>query len=338
MTRQASPAPDQPPARRRGLRRRITDGITAVVVIGALKLILHLPERPVWALADFAGGIEYRVSGSRRDRARRNLRRVVEWMEANGRGPEKYRAAATTPKALEAIVRSAFTNHARYYVEMAQAPKFTAARVNERLEVENAEETAAWMKERRALLLIGMHFGAIELPGFFAVHRLGRIVAPMETVANARVQRYIFSTRATIGVRIVTLEEAGVELLGALRRNEPVGLIADRDITRGGIEVELFGARTRIPAGPVLLAAETGAPMYVSGVRRVGPGRYRGSLRLLQPPEGASRRERTRAMAQEEARLFEHFISEAPEQWLAVLHPIWPDLEQPPMRGIGDEA
>jgi KDO2-lipid IV(A) lauroyltransferase len=105
----------------------------------------------------------------------------------------------------------------------------------------------------------------------------------METVANARVQRYIFSTRATIGVRIVTLEEAGVELLGALRRNEPVGLIADRDITRGGIEVELFGARTRIPAGPVLLAAETGAPMYVSGVRRVGPGRYRGSLRLLQP-------------------------------------------------------
>jgi KDO2-lipid IV(A) lauroyltransferase len=183
-----------------------------------------------------------------------------------------------------------------------------------------------------------MHFGAIELPGFFAVHRLGRIVAPMETVANARVQRYIFSTRATIGVRIVTLEEAGVELLGALRRNEPVGLIADRDITRGGIEVELFGARTRIPAGPVLLAAETGAPMYVSGVRRVGPGRYRGSLRLLQPPEGASRRERTRAMAQEEARLFEHFISEAPEQWLAVLHPIWPDLEQPPMRGIGDEA
>ena len=74
----------------------------------------------------------------------------------------------------------------------------------------------------------------------------------METVANARIQRYIFSTRATIGVRIVTLEEAGRELLAALRRNEPVGLVADRDLTGGGIEVELFGAHDEDPgrAGP----------------------------------------------------------------------------------------
>ena len=104
--------------------------------------------------------------------------------------------------------------------------------------------------------------------------------------------------------------------------------MADRDLTGGGIEVELFGATTKIPAGPALLAAETGAPVYMSAVRRAGPGRYRGSLRQVPVPEGASRRERSRAMAREEARLFEHFIADAPEQWLALFHPIWPDLEQ----------
>lgn len=338
MTRNSSPAAGSMTAVRRGLRRRIADGLTALVVIGALKLILHLPERLAWWLGDFAGSIEYRVAGTRRKRARRNLRRVLEWMAANGQGADAYRAAATHPKAFEAIVKSAFRNHGRYYVEMARAPKFTAQWVSERMVVETPDEVAAWMTERRALLLIGMHFGAIEMPGFFAVHRLGLIVAPMETVANERVQRYIFSTRATIGVRIVSLEAAGTELLAALRRNEPVGLIADRDITGAGIEVEMFGAKTKIPAGPVLLAAETGAPMYVSGVRRAGPGRYRGNLRQLQPPEGTSRRERSRAMARDEARLFERIIVDAPEQWLALFHPIWPDLEQPEMRQNGNKA
>jgi KDO2-lipid IV(A) lauroyltransferase len=117
-------------------------------------------------------------------------------------------------------------------------------------------------------------------------------------------------------------------MVAAIRRNEPVGLVADRDLSGAGLEVELFGARTKIPAGPAFLAVETGAPVYMSAVRRTGPGRYRGGLREVPVPEGANRRERIRAMAREEARLFEKFIMEAPEQWLAVFHPIWPDLEQ----------
>jgi lauroyl/myristoyl acyltransferase len=338
MTRPAFPAPDRPPAPRRGLRRRLTQSLTAVLVIGALKLILHLPERPVWAVADFGGRTSYHLSTARRDHARRNLRRVIEWMAANGQGSESYRAAATDPKALEALVRLAFVNHARYYVELARAPKFTASWVVERLFVETPDEVEAWLTPGKALILVGLHFGAIEVPGIFAVHRLGRIVSPMESVANARVQRYIFSTRATVGVRIVPLQEAGVELLAALRRNEAVGLVADRNLSGGGIEVELFGAATKIPVGPVLLAAETGAPVYMSAVRRVGRGRYRGSLRALQPPAGGNRRERSRAMAREEASLFEQFIVEAPEQWLALFHPIWPDLEQPEMSQSGDRA
>ena len=345
MTRHASPVSGAPPSRRRGLRRRLTDNITALLVIGGLKLVLHLPERPIWSLADFAGGISYRFSTTRRDRARRNLRRVLEWMAANGQGADSYRAAATDAKALEALVRSAFRNHARYNVELARAPRFTAAWVNERLVVENPEEVDAWLTPGRALILIGLHLGAIEVPGIFAIHRMHRIVSPMETIANARVQRYIFSTRDTIGIKIVTLEAAGGELLAALRRNEAVGLVADRDLTGAGIEVELFGARTKIPAGPVLLAAETGAPTYMSAVRRVGPGRYRGRVRQLPPPAGANRRERSRAMAREEARLFEQFIIDAPEQWLALFHPIWPDLElrdaklaQPEVHENGDGA
>src|ERR1035437_798414 len=105
MTGRASPKTSGAAARRRGLRRRLTDNLTALLAIGALKLVLHMPDRPIWALADLAGSISYRPSRPRRDRARRNLRRVVEWMAATGQGAESYRAAATDPKALEALVR-----------------------------------------------------------------------------------------------------------------------------------------------------------------------------------------------------------------------------------------
>ena len=42
-----------------------------------------------------------------------------------------------------------------------------------------------------------------------------------------------------------------------------VPLLADRDLSARGVEVEFFGGRTRMPAGPALLALRTGAPLFV---------------------------------------------------------------------------
>jgi lauroyl/myristoyl acyltransferase len=325
VARSASPAADEKQAPRH-LRRRLVDELTAAAAILGLKLLYHLPERVVWNLAGFAGDLSYRLSRGRRDHARRNLRRVVDWMAATGAGDDYHRAAATNPRRMETLLREAFRQHARYYVELARAPRFTPQYVIDSIEVETPAEVDEWLVPNRAMILVGLHFGAIEFPGFLAVAKLGRIVAPMETVANARIQRYVLSTRAHVGVRIVTLDDAG-ELIATLRRGEAVGLVADRDITHAGIEVEMFGSKTRIPAGPVVLAAESGAPMCVAAVRRAGPGRYLGKLYGVSEPEGVSRREKSRTMIREEARLFERLISDAPEQWLALFHPIWPDIE-----------
>jgi lauroyl/myristoyl acyltransferase len=338
MTASAAPSRDSHAAPRRRLRRRIVEELTAFAAIGGMKLLLHLPERVVWPLAGLAGRMSYRASRGRRDHARRNLRRVVTWMAANGRGEERYRRAATDPAALEQLVKDAFRHHAYYSVELARAPACDARWISERLIVETPEAVAELLGTRRAMILIGMHFGAIEMPGMLAVQGVGPLVTPMEFVANSRIQRYIYSTRAAVGTTIVSLADAPRELIAALRRNEPVGLVADRDITGGGIEVEMFGATTKIPAGPALMAAESGAPVCIGAVRRTAPGRYRGKLLPLPASEGASRKERSRAMLRDEARHFENFIVDAPEQWLALFHPIWPDLEKPEMRVNRDPA
>ena len=157
-------------------------------------------------------------------------------------------------------------------------------------------------------------------------------VARGDVERNARagiaLQAYFERTRGANGVRIVGLREARRELLGAIRQGVSVGLVGDRDLTGGGAPVTLFGAPATLPLGPALLSIESGAPMYVVGVRRsAANGRYRGRVEAIPTPPDGRRRERVMAATASVAAAFEQIISDAPEQWWAVFFPIWPDLE-----------
>ena len=101
--------------------------------------------------------------------------------------------------------------------------------------------------------------------------------------------------------------------------------MADRNIVGRGTQVQLFGAPTRLPIGPAMLSVQTGAPLYLQAIERVGPGAWRGHTVPLRPPEGATRREATRAIVEQEARAFERIIARAPEQWTTLFFPIWKD-------------
>jgi KDO2-lipid IV(A) lauroyltransferase len=302
--------------------------VAGLLVVGAT-IGCWTPEWLLWRLADLAGSISYRVSGSRRrDQARRNLRRIVEWMAANEVGPETYRRAASNDRALEAVVRSLFRHHIRYYLEETRAPRVNSRFFDERVFVETPETVVAAFAGPRPMVMLALHFGPVELPAFYAANRLGRVVAPMETMTNPGIQRYLVRSRSTVGLDLIPMEEAAAGMPAALRRGDTVGMIADRDLTGGGIEVQLFGATMKIPFGPVLLGLQAGVPVYVCGMRRGTRGRYRANLYRVPEPEGPSKRERLHAMAQVEASLFEKVIIDAPDQWLAALHPIWPDLEE----------
>jgi KDO2-lipid IV(A) lauroyltransferase len=149
----------------------------------------------------------------------------------------------------------------------------------------------------------------------------------METIEDAELQEWIRRTRAMVGLNLVGLRGARRALLAALGRGETIGIIADRDLTGGGMPVELFGAPASLPIGPALLSIETGAPAFVGAVLRIGRTRYRGDLVTLPTPSDGNRRDRVLAMLHAEARAFERLIALAPDQWWSVFFPIWPDLE-----------
>jgi lauroyl/myristoyl acyltransferase len=296
-------------------------------LIAASWLACHLPEGPLVRLAELAGDAWYRFAPDRAAQARRNLGRVCRALAEAGQGTAAARAAADDPRALERLVRAAFRHSARYYLEVARTPSLTPAELDRRLIVETPEVVAEAFESGRPVIFVGLHFGAIELPALLLASKVGDAVAPMETIADDDLQAFFVRTRGAAGIRIVGLREARRELLGALRDGISVGLVGDRDLTGGGLPIPLFGAPANLPLGPAMLAVESGAPLYVVGVRRSGRTRYLGGLEAVPVPADGTRRERVTAAMTALAAAFERTVATAPEQWWAVFFPIWPDLE-----------
>ena len=290
-------------------------------------LACRLPESPSFRAAELAGDLWYRLAPDRAAQARRNLRRVCEALAADGRGTRLVRTAATDPRALERLVRSAFRHNARYYLEVARTPAVTRAWMDERLALDTPELIAEAVVPGKAVLFVGMHFGSVELPVQFLAFRVGATVTPMETIDDPGLQAWFERTRGVNGVQLVGLREARRVLQDALRDGTPVGLVGDRDLTGGGIPIPLFGAPATLPMGPAMLAVESGVPVYGMAVRRTGHGFYRGRLVPVAVPTDGTRRERVTATMTALAASFERLIEDAPEQWWAVFFPIWPDLE-----------
>jgi KDO2-lipid IV(A) lauroyltransferase len=253
---------------------------------------------------------------------------VTRYLADQGVADARTRAAALDPRALERLVRSAFRHHARYYLEILRAPGLDPSIFDERIHVENPADVEAAFARAVPTIFISGHFGPIEMPGLYLAARSGqRIVGPMETVGDPELQAWFERTRSAFGVRIIGLREARRELSAALERGEHVGLVADRDISGGGIEVPFFGAPAPLPVGPAFLAVESGAPVYLVAVWRTGRLTYRGRLDEIPVAAEGSRRRRIEATIAAEAVAFERIIAHAPDQWGAVFAPIWPDLE-----------
>jgi KDO2-lipid IV(A) lauroyltransferase len=101
---------------------------------------------------------------------------------------------------------------------------------------------------------------------------------PLATVAERlrpeRLYDEFVAYRATLGMRILPLtggDPAVPQLEEWLRGGGLVCLLADRDLSRTSVEVELCGQPARMPRGPALLARRTGAPLVPVTLHYAGP-------------------------------------------------------------------
>jgi KDO2-lipid IV(A) lauroyltransferase len=99
---------------------------------------------------------------------------------------------------------------------------------------------------------------------------------PLTTVAERlkpeRLYDEFVAYRASLGMEILPAGEGSTfaTLLDRVRQGRLVCLLADRDMSRSGVEVTLCGARARMPRGPAELARRTGAPLIPATLAYAG--------------------------------------------------------------------
>lgn len=302
---------------------------TRLLLVG-VAILRRLPDGPLYHLGFRIGRAASRSMGRRRALVRANLARVCAALDASGQASARVRSAARDPRALDDLVRDVFGHWFVSYLEGAVAPRYDAETVRRRVRLSDPTLTAAAIEPVRpgspGPIFTGLHLGSVEMAGLYAA-RLSpmRITGPMEQVRDPALADYFRRTRAAVGIDIIPIRDASVELRARIRQGEGVALVADRPIGGAGSVVELFGARCRLPAGPAVLAVETGAPLYVLAVLRDRPGAWVGHIERIEVPADGRRRERVRATLDAQARAFERLVARAPEQWWTLLFRIWED-------------
>jgi len=146
----------------------------------------------------------------------------------------------------------------------------------------------------------------------------------VETLDPPEVFDWFVGLRRSFGMNVVALgPDAAAQVVRALKSNHIVCLLCDRDIGGGGVEVEFFGERTTLPAGPATLALRTGAPLLPTAAYFRGRGHHG----VVGPPVPAERQEGLRADVTRITQLLAHeleaLIKAAPEQW-HLMQPNWP--------------
>ena len=278
------------------------------------RVVAALPSRAAYALADLAGDAWYRLAPARRRLVAANLARVCA---ATGR--------PVHGRPFRDLVRSAFRNHARYYVELLRAPHYPVDRIDEIMDVPQWEAFAAALGGGPSMF-IGSHLGNFEPFGTFLIAHGIRPLVPMEEIEPPALFEFLAARRGGGGIELVPLSRARRQLSQRLRAGGTLGIIGDRDLAGDGHPVTMFGHPTTVPLGPAALAVAHGAALVVGRCLRIGPDRFRADGEVLAAPSSGDRRADAIALATRIAARFERDIGEAPEQWWGAFQPFWPDL------------
>jgi phosphatidylinositol dimannoside acyltransferase len=275
------------------------------------RCLAALPEPVALAAANLVGDVLFEVRRDQRAMVATNLRRVLG-------------AEPTDRYVLDRWARRAFQAYARYWVEGARLGTTPPREVVQRTHVEGLHHLVEGMARGKGVVMALPHVGSWEYGGAFLAAKGLPMTSVAERLDPPELFDYFVEQREAMGLTIVPLDAgAGPAILGALRAGRLVGLLSDRDLEGTGIDVEFFGEKTTMPAGPATLALRTGATL-VSGVVFSGPGREHRAV--VDPPIDTTRRGSLRSdvarLTQEIATRFEGYVREAPEQW-HVFQPFW---------------
>jgi KDO2-lipid IV(A) lauroyltransferase len=287
----------------------VKDNIAAYAYFAGWRIVRWLPEQTAYRLAYSAADFLTKRNGKNVSRLRSNLRRTK---------PD------ITTLDLDLLVFNAMRSYMRYWCDTFRFPDWSPERVRETVTVTNEHLLIDAIAAKTGVIVSLPHAGNWDHAGAFFCAKGIRLVTVAERLKPEKLFLKFLEYRQAMGMEVLPLDGRVLGTLAQrLRQGALVALVADRDLSRTGIDVEFFGGPSRMPAGPALLALKTNAPLITAFVSYTESGIHI-DFKLIILPSGGSEVERVSEIVQMTAKHFEEGISEHPEDW-HMLQRIWTD-------------
>lgn len=279
-------------------------------------LVRRLPAGLAAGLFRGGADLAFRRDGPGVRQLRRNLARVVP------------RAGDAE---LDELVRAGVRSYARYWCEAFRLPSMDLPALYRGVdpEVAGQEYLDKALADGNGAILALPHSANFDIAGVWLVQREGGFTTVAERLRPESLFRRFVAYRESLGFEILPLTGGARHpfaiLSQRLRANKVVCLISDRDLTSAGMPVTFFGERTRMPAGPAMLAARTGAALLPVGSWFTDDGwTFR-----VHPPVRVADKAAVPAATQAMADVFAGDIAARPEDW-HMMQKLWlADLDRP---------
>jgi len=285
----------------RGLATRVRGRATDAAYAGGWAVVRALPEPVALRLFQAGADLAGRRGGKGVDRLRANLSRVA---------PERD---------LDPLTRDALRSYARYWCETFRLPVLTPERLLADTVTEGERAFHAAVAAPEGLILALPHSGNWDQAGAWCgAQGIGFTTVAERLKPESLFDRFV-AFRESLGMEVLPLtggaRPAYDVLVERLEAGGVLCLLADRDLSARGVDVQLFGRTARMPAGPASLALRTGSvlmPVTLS----FRPGGWR---IVFHPPVPHSD---VATMTQAMADAFGRGIADHPADW-HMLQKLW---------------
>lgn len=304
----------------------MTGGLGDALAVGGYRLgwgaVRRLPERTAHTVFDAVADLSVARGGSGVRRLRSNYAKVRPELE---------------DAQLDALVKEGMRSYMRYYCEAFRLPDRTPQELRASVRCVGEEPVLAEIAAGRPAVCFLGHLGNWDLAGAWGTREIAPVVTVAERLKPEQVYAEFLAFRESLGMTILPLTGGGdvfAELRARLTGPVLMPLLADRDLTRRGVEVDLCGHRTKMAAGPAALSLATGAALFPVSIRyeRLESSSWRHRIvitfheRVVAPASGTTRAKAV-AMTQQCADALGATIREHTQDWHMLQRVFLEDLE-----------
>ena len=215
-------------------------------------LIRRMPEKSATNLFLWLGSRMLKKNGRSVKRLRSNLARVNPLLQADE---------------LQNLIAQGVMSYMRYWRETFRSPDWTRERILSTVTVSNEHLLMDPINSGSPVVVALPHAGNWDHAGSYFCLKGAKLVTVAEVLKPRALFEKFLEYRQAIGMEVLPLDSSAFgTLLERAQEGKLIALVADRDLSRSGIDVRFFDGTARMPAGPALVAIRTGSPLVTAFV------------------------------------------------------------------------